>query len=50
MQANSNVSSPKQLSIEDMAKPVDSPVSSVGDSPNYFGSAVNTDNYEVGGE
>ena len=50
MQANSNISSPKQLSMEDMAKPVDSPVSSVGDSPNYFGSAVNTDNYEVGGE
>jgi S-DNA-T family DNA segregation ATPase FtsK/SpoIIIE len=50
MQANSSVSSSKQLSIEDVARPVESQASSVNDSVNYFGSAVNTDNYEVGGE
>lgn len=50
MQANSSVSAPKQLSIEDVAKPVESTASNIGDSPNYFGSAINTDNYEVGGE
>ncbi len=50
MQANSTVSVPKQLSVDDM-------VSSLGESqaesyqtsnePNYFGSAVNSDNYDV---
>ena len=49
MQANSSVTAPKQLSIDDMATSSDSGeehYQSVNE-PNYFGSAVNSDNYDV---
>ena len=48
MQANSSVSVPKQLSVDDIevsSAPAETPRSV--DEPNYFGSAVNNSNYDV---
>ena len=50
MQANSSVSVPKQLSVDDIevdsaTAPQEEPKQS--DEPNYFGSAINNFNYDV---
>lgn len=49
MQNNSAISAPKQLSIEDMpvAEDDDKGNGTAANEPNYFGSAVNSTNYDV---
>ncbi len=48
MQANSSVSVPKQLSVDDIeVTPTQADESKQGDEPNYFGSAINNANYDV---
>ena len=48
MQANSSVSVPKQLSVDDIeVAPGQAEETKQGDEPNYFGSAINNTNYDV---
>ncbi len=48
MQANSSVSVPKQLSVDDIeVSPAQADESNKGNEPNYFGSAVSNANYDV---
>ncbi len=48
MQANSSVSVPKQLSVDDIEiAPVQQEEQKQSDEPNYFGSAINNANYNV---
>lgn len=50
MQANSSVSVPKQLSLEDVSnttQPTESIENTSDDEPNYFGSVVNNSDYSV---
>ena len=48
MQANSSVSVPKQLSVDDIeVAPAQQEENTQIDEPNYFGSAINHSNYDV---
>ncbi len=48
MQANSSVSVPKQLSVDDIeVAPAPKEENTQSDEPNYFGSAINNSNYDV---
>lgn len=48
MQANSSVSVPKQLSVDDIeVTPAPQEEVKKNDEPNYFGSAINNSNYDV---